>query len=313
MVDTPAQVLQAHNLNNIPVVTTEPPEFMDDDHIQAFHQSSSHVHAANSFETSSQKSADASSASSDGDSHNLDGEVLLDPRPRVCPEAKEDCTCEAESIELFKNAAAYLYKHSRTLSKEFFQARVHVGGRIAQLQQINALNGGPSLPSSVHDFLQTETSQLLQDWAIAEAKCGQYMCDCILANVNGVEGDDLSEPHAKAIPPDFFKPGENDSEIAKAGTRADDGGPGASSTDSLRSQCSERFAELKKELLALTERSERVKKQWANLLDLCNKLDEVARIGRQEQHPDHLDEQKYRDSMNALQIDSDWYGDEHLV
>lgn len=269
-------------LGDIPLSTTAPPDFLDNDHLVAMHVAATHPNVCAPSEDVDGATDPVTMSRGEVSRDDMQDKVLLDPRPSGCPQGKEDCDCQPESIELFKNAATYLYKHTRTLSQEFFQAHVHVGERIERLHQINALNGGPTLPGSVHEFLQTETSQLLQDWAIAESKCSQYMCDCILADVNGYELNEPSESTARGIPPDVTDPEEvidetNSHGDVNSGPREDSEG---STTSSIRAQCSERFAELKTDLIQLTERSERVKRQWANLLDLCNKLDEVAQIGR---------------------------------
>lgn len=262
-----------HALGDIPITHTAPPEFMDKEHLEAMRDSHSRVHS------DGQERTGTVDARGQADVHEVDGNDLLTKTTLICPQGKPDCTCAPDSIELFKNAATYLYKHTRTLSQDLFQAHVHVGERIERLQQINALNGGPTLPGSVHEFLQTETSQMLQDWAIAESKCSQYLCDCILADVNAYQVEEPSEGAAKSIPPDYVEPDESGAP-ALSTEEALENNEGTSGGDGFQSQCSQRFAELKKELLSLTERSERIKKQWANLLDLCNKLDEVAKIGR---------------------------------
>lgn len=275
--DNPESALPTSALGDFPLTNTAPPEFLDKEHLKAMQGDASHPHAcSNAVEPHGSNHATKAQSVS-GSSHDLEDSILLDPKSKVCPQGRDGCTCLPEAIELFKNAATYLYKHTRTLSQEFFQAHVHVGERIERLHQMNALNGGPILPSSIHEFLQTETSQLLQDWAIAESKCSRYMCDCILADVNSHVAEEPSEGAAKGIPPDVVEldssfigseePGEMPREVSEGST-----------TSQMQAQCSERFADLKKDLLSLTERSEKVKRHWANLLDLCNKLDEVAQI-----------------------------------
>lgn len=300
---------------------TAPPEFLDSEHLQALHQSNENPHDCSEpvLEDAAASAAFSTSLSRPGspeeDPHSIDDAVLLDSHPRTCPEGKEDCACQVDSMELFKNAATYLYKHTRTLKQELYQAQVHIRERIALLQRSNALNGGPDLPSSVFEFLQTETDQLHQEWAIAEAKCSQYICDCILAEVEGMEIMEPSEGSAKGIPPDVVSPEEAGASI-----------PTDHETDSHQAQCSERFEDLRKDLVALTHRSDRLKRQWANLLDLCNKLEEVAEICRSTETGDlnapnapgnaTADASELlrppstgAEGINQTQINGDWYWD----
>lgn len=275
-------------LNDFPLADTAPPEFLDKEHLDAMHEATSQGHRrSNSDGTDGDKKGSSAVVSGNASSYDEEDSFLLNADPTVCPQGKEDCTCAPQYIELFKNAATYLYKHTRSLSQELFQAHVHVGERIERLHQDNALNGGPTLPGSVHEFLQTETSQLLQDWAIAESKCSQYICDSILADVNEHEVAEASEGAAKGIPPDIVDPyGSENPEDASDGSH--EYGEG-SSIGSPQAQCAEQFALLRKDLMSLTERSTRIKRQWANLLDLCNKLDGVV----------HASEGVDRDGANA--------------